>query len=636
MPQFRPCYDDIMNNTKNMPPAPGERGAFLASFDAAQVPSAPGCYLMRDEKDRPIYVGKAKNLRARIRNYLNESDSRYSVKFLMRRVARIEFIVTETEKEALFLENSLIKEHRPRYNVRLRDDKTYISLRIDPREDFPRVTVVRRYRRDGARYFGPYDSAGTVRQILRWLQRIFPLRTCSDHVLQNRTRPCIYHQMKQCDAPCVGLIDREAYHETVAQVILALEGRNEDLERLLLDKIAAHASALEFEKAATLRDRLYDLRRTLERQRAVAVPGAEDRDVFGLYNEGRFTEIQVLFYRGGKMIGGKSFSFERSEMPLDELLSSLIVQYYAEAPAIPAEVLTPLPLEDADAIAEALTEQRGAKAAVLCPQRGEKRALVALAERNARHAFEEKRMAEKARLDVLEQVQHMLRLPRLPRRIECFDISTIQGDKTVASMAVFGDGRPEKARYRRYAIRGAAGQDDFAAMREALMRRLARAIEENDLPDLLLVDGGKGQLGVASAVLKDLGIEDLPHAAIAKARPGEDEARAQDRIFTPNRANPIIPPPSHPALLLLGRIRDEAHRFAVRYHGQRRKKAVVATVLTAIPGIGPARARTLLNVLGSVAKIKAAPVEDIAALPGFNRKLAEAVLDGLGATGRVE
>lgn len=622
-----------MKGENKTSPAQGDTDAFLARFDAAQAPSAPGCYIMRDEKDRPIYVGKAKNLRARIRTYLNESDSRYSVKFLMRRVARIEFLVTATEKEALFLENSLIKEYRPRYNVRLKDDKTYISLRLNPREAFPRVTVVRRYRKDGARYFGPYDNAAAVRKILRWLQRLFPLRTCSDHVLQNRTRPCLYHQMNQCDAPCVGLIDREAYHETVSQVILALEGRNDELEKRLLERIAAHAAALEFEKAAALRDRLYDLRRTLERQRAVAVPGVEDRDVFGLYNEGRFTEIQVLFYRAGKMIGGRSFSFERSEMPLDELLSSLLLQYYAGAPAIPAEVLTPLPLEDAETLGEALSEQRGAKTAVLCPQRGEKFAIVELAQRNARRAFEEKRMEEKARLDVLEQVQRMIHLPRLPHRIECFDISTTQGDKTVASMAVFEGGRPVKARYRRFAMRSVAQQDDFAAMREALMRRLARAIEENDLPDLLLVDGGKGQLGVAGAVLKDLGIEDLPHAAIAKAKPGEDGARAQDRIFIPNRANPIMMPPSHPALLLLGRIRDEAHRFAVRYHRERRGKSALATALTAIPGIGPARARTLLNALGSVARIRAAAVEEIAVLPGFNQKLAEAVRDGLGAAG---
>ena len=628
---------DITHARLELAVAPEQRrdaADFLAHFDVSQAPGSPGCYIMQDAKGRPIYVGKAKNLRARLRNYVNASDSRYSVKFLMRRVARIDFLVTATEKEALLLENSLIKQYHPRYNVRLRDDKTFISLRFDPREEFPRLTVVRRFKKDGARYFGPYHDAASVRQTLREIQRLFPLRTCSDHVLHNRSRPCLYYQMKQCLAPCAGYVNREAYHEIAEQAVMVLDGRSAELEKTLLEKIGRHAEALEYEAAAVLRDRLYALRRTMEKQRTVILAGAEDRDVFGLYSEGRFTEIQILFYRGGKMLGGRGYSFEYREMPDDELLSSFLLQFYAQAQIIPSEILLPLALEDADTLAGILSEERGGRVSVLCPQRGEKRALIDLAQRNAKNGFAEKRLADKAVRDTLEQIRRILNLPRSPERIECFDVSTIQGESTVAAMVVFENGLPAKGRYRRFSMRGVTGQDDFASLREALMRRYTRAIAENDLPDLLLIDGGKGQLNVAGAVLKDLGIEDLPHAGIAKARAGESGAGAAERFFLPGRMNPVIPPQSGPVVHLLARIRDEAHRFAIGFHRQRRTKAGLASVLTEIPGIGPAKARTLLNRLGSVAKIRETPVEAIAALPGFNPGLAEAVLRHLNEASR--
>jgi excinuclease ABC subunit C len=598
-------------------------------LDAAQAPTAPGCYRMLDAKGRVIYVGKAKNLRARIRSYLNETDSRYTVKFLMRRAAKIDFLVTSNEKEALLLENSLIKQYKPRYNVQLKDDKTFISLRLDPREDFPRITVVRRYQKDGARYFGPYHDAAAVRNMLRHVQRLFPLRTCSDHVMHNRSRPCLYYQMKQCLAPCVGLVSREAYHEVVEQVMLILEGRSADLEKLLRTKIAALAEELRFEEAARLRDRLYDMRASFEPQHAVAAPGAEDRDVFGVYQEARLVMIHILFYRGGKMMGGQAHAFERCEMPLEELLSSLLVQYYSKAPVVPGEILVPVEIEDAEALGAVLTEQRGARVAIHHPQRGEKRALVDLAQRNAQSRFEERRLTEKANQDLLEQVQQALHLPRPPRRIECFDISNIQGTRTVASMVVFEDALPNKARYRRFAIRSVEGQDDFASMREALMRHFTRAAEEDDLPDLALIDGGRGQLGVASAVLKDLGLEDLPHAAIAKARAEEGGSHSPERFFIPGRANPIVLPQTGPVVQLLARIRDEAHRFAITYHRKKRAAATLRTTLTGIPGVGPARARALLNALGSVARIRSATFEELAAVPGVSDKLAQSILDHL-------
>ncbi|HNZ17703.1 MAG TPA: excinuclease ABC subunit UvrC [Candidatus Hydrogenedentes bacterium] len=601
---------------------------FQAQFDSAAVPSNPGCYLMRDTKGAVIYVGKAKSLRARIRSYINESDSRYTVRFLMSRVAHLDFLVTNNEKEALLLENSLIKHHRPRYNIRLKDDKTYVSVRVNLEHAFPRVTITRKRRKDGSRYFGPYPSASAVRDTLRLLQRVFPLRTCSDSVLNSRTRPCLYHQMKQCAAPCVGYISETEYREIVEQVLLILAGRNQELETRLLGAIAQCAEKLEFEKAAALRDRLYAVRKTMERQRTVAVPGAEDRDVFGLYVQGRFSEIQVLYFRAGKMAGGRSFSFNLREMPLDELFGSFLLQYYADSPTIPAEVLAPVEMEDAETLAELLSEQRGTKVAVRCPQRGEKRALVDMANQNARTSFEEKRLGERANRDLLDQVQTTLGLARTPNRIECFDISTQQGDKPVGSMAVFENGAPAKNRYRKFAIKQVAGQDDFAMMREVLLRRYRRAVEENDLPDLVLIDGGKGQLNVAVTALRDLGLEDLDVASIAKAR-AQEGGRSPERFFIPGRANPIVPRQDSPVVHLLARVRDEAHRFAVTYHRKRRKTATLSTKLTEIPGVGEKRARLLLNRLGSLARIQDAPLEVIAALPGFSEASARRIKEHL-------
>jgi len=610
---------------------PSERKSpeeFLAAFDTSGVPSSPGCYLMHDEQGKVIYVGKAKNLRSRVRTYINDQDSRYSVKFLMKRVAAIDFFLTSNEKEAVLLENSLIKQFKPRYNVQLKDDKTYVSLRVDTKSDFPRIDVTRKVRKDGAQYFGPYASAGTVRETLRQVHRIFPLRTCTDHVLNNRTRPCIYFQMKQCGAPCVGLVSREEYHLIVDQVVLALSGRSGELEALLDRLIRARAEELKFEEAAVLRDRLHGLQRMLERQRAVAVPGVEDRDVVGVYSQGRFTEIQLLFYRGGKMLGGRSFSFKQQEMPVSEVLSSFLLQYYSEAPVIPSEVLIPEAIDEADVLSEILTEQRGSKAVVLYPQRGEKLALVELASKNAKNSFDEKRLSERAQTDLLDQVRIQLKLVKTPNRIECFDISTHQGDRTVASMVVFEGGEANKNRYRRFAIKSIEGQDDFAAMREVLMRRFTRAIAESDLPDLVLIDGGKGQLGVAMTVLKDLAIEDLDAASIAKSRTIEG-GHSPERFFRPGRANPIILPQNSAVVLLLARIRDEAHRFAITYHRERRQKATLRTSLTDIPGVGPVIARRLLNKFGSIARIRGLPVDELAKIPGVGARLAETIQQSL-------
>lgn len=612
---------------------PAHRGtpeAFLASFDVARVPAQPGCYLMHDERDQVIYVGKAKNLRARIRSYLNESDERYTVRFLMRRVAHIDFFVTTTEKEAILLENSLIKTRKPRYNIQLKDDKTYVSVRFDVRQEFPRLTVTRRPRKDGARYFGPYASARAVRQTLRDIQRVWPLRTCSDSVLNNRTRPCLYYQMGQCVAPCVGYATRAEYHELVDQTVLALEGRSAELEKRLLDQMQQHAAALEFEKAAAMRDRLSAFRKTVERQRTWGQPGAGDTDVFGVYTEGRYSELQVLHFRNGKMTDGRSWTFKQREMPVDEILASFLMQYYGESGFVPGEVLTPVALEDADTLAEILSEERGTKVTLIWPQRGDKRALVEMASRNAEQSFLSKQMREKANDDLLTVMKDKLRLRRLPRRIECFDIATVQGREPVGAMVVFDTGNPDKARYRRFSIKSVAGQDDFGMMREVLLRRYTRAVKEDDLPDLVVVDGGKGQLNVALAVMKDLGIEDLDVVALAKART-EDAGRSPERFFLPGQMNPVVLPQNAPIVLYLARIRDETHRFVNTYHRKKRGKAALRTTLTEVPGIGARRAQNLLKALGSVTRVRTASVDEIAAVPGFNETLARALKDHLAS-----
>jgi len=603
--------------------------AFVDAFDTSRVTIAPGCYIMRDKNDKVVYIGKAKNLRNRIRTYINDQDSRYSVKFLMQRVANIDFLVTQNEKEALLLENSLIKQFKPRYNIQLKDDKTYVSVRINKKEDFPKISVVRKYRKDGALYFGPYSSAGSVRETIKQIQRLFPLRTCSDHVLNNRTRPCIYYQMKRCNAPCVDKVDRETYHEVVDQAVMVLKGQSRELETVLKEKIVEKSEAMAFEEAAEIRDRLFALQRTLEKQRAVDITGKGDRDVFGLYTENRFTEIQTIFYRNGKMLGGRSFSYKKTEMPLEEMLSSFLLQFYAEAPVIPSEVLIPFPLEEASVMAEILSEQRGGKVQVLSPQRGDKKALLDTAARNAKLSFHEKRMAEQAQTDLVEQVQVKLKLGTLPNRIECFDISTHQGDKTVASMVVFEGGAANKDRYRRYKIKEVEGQDDFASMREVLMRRYKRAIEENDLPDMVLIDGGKGQLGVATAVFRDLGIEDLECIGIAKARNQDEGGRSPERFFTPGRSNPIILAQNSNVVLLMARIRDEAHRFAITYHRKRKSKGVIRTSLTDIPGVGPTLAKKLLKHFGSVTAIRESTANEIAEIQGINSALSSTIWDQL-------
>ena len=508
------------------------------------LPTQPGVYLMKDRQGEVVYVGKARNLRARVNQYFQPqtSDTRRFIPFLEELLGDLEVILTPSEKDGLLLENELIKKHKPRFNVRLRDDKNFISLRLSRTHPYPRLEVVRRIRKDGARYFGPYSSASSIRESLQVLNRHFQLRTCTDQVMANRRRPCLQYQIKRCPAPCVYPVPQEEYQQSITEAGLFLEGKADELTTKLQTRMRDAAKALEFERAASLRDQLVAIERSLEKQRTV-LTGLVDQDVVGFHREGALLEVQLLFFRNGRLNGGRAFSFPRQEFPTEELLESFLQQYYDGGAVVPKELLLPLQLwraaegdaasaADAQARAEGfasfLTEKRGDKVTVLAPERGEKLQLLEMARENARHSFEERQRTEKNALETLTRLQSRLRLPRLPRRIECFDMSTFLGQQTVGSQVVFTDGEPDKARYRLYKVRGEAATDDFASMFQVLGRRLEKGKIDGDLPDLILVDGGKGQLNVARAAIKDAGLklgEDIMLAGLAKSRVLEDEQR---------------------------------------------------------------------------------------------------------------
>jgi excinuclease ABC subunit C len=601
----------------------------------AQMPSQPGVYLMKNEEGTILYVGKAKNLRSRVRSYFRKSgDGRFRIQFLIPNVEDIEFRVTDTEKEALILENTLIKAHKPRFNVNFRDDKSYVNLRLDPRDRYPRLTVVRRPARDGALYFGPYASSQSVRETLRTLSRIFPLRLCTDHVFNSRTRPCLYYQIHRCSAPCVpGHVSDEEYGALVEQTALFLKGRDEDLAKMLYAQMRDASEALRYEEAGRIYRRIGAIERTIERQKVTS--GQErDQDVFGFFREADNVEIQRLTIRGGKLLGGKSDLFAEQLSPDADILESYINQYYAEGQELPEEVLLPFALEGREGLADLLSERRGKRVSVLVPERGEKRALVAMATKNAELSFQARKDRERSQQSTLEQLQERLHLRNFPRRIECFDMSNIQGTNPVGAMVAFTDGEPDKARYRKFQVKTVEGPDDFASMYEVLSRRYTRALEEDDLPDLIMVDGGKGQLNIAQAVLWELGIETPDLISIAKSRlkpmqGTEQKHRTDERFFIPGRKNPVILPANCAGLFLLQRVRDEAHRFAITYHKSRRAKAAVHSALDDIPGIGPKRRRALLRHFGSVKAIAAASPETIQEVGVVSRKLAELILQAL-------
>lgn len=607
------------------------------------LPARPGCYVFRDRAGAALYIGKAKSLRARVRSYFQDggSDTRGFIPLLQRHVADFDTVVTGTEKEAAILENNLIKESRPRYNVKLRDDKEFLTLKLSLEHAWPRLELVRRPEPDKARYFGPYHSATAARRTLNLIEKHFQLRTCSDRELLSRSRPCLQYQIKRCLAPCVYEVDASRYAQQVRAVSLFLDGRHDELSRELEERMAEAAKHMEYELAALYRDQLHAVRLVREAQRVVAVSD-RDQDVLGLYREGDLVELSLLSLRGGRMVEASSFSHKKVELPDDELVGSFLREHYGvdglSAGLIPDEVLVPTLPEVAAGVAEWLSERRQAlareeggrarKVEIVAPERGPKRQLLELAVDNARHAFEEKQRAAED-MDVrLGQLQERLRLPALPRRIECVDISHLGGQDTVGAVVALRDGLPDKKRYRTYHVKGVSDGDDYGAMYEVLARRFrrGRAAEDGDekaeweLPDLLVVDGGRGQLAVAQAAAGDLGLHELSVVGLAKERESPLGEKLVDRVYLPGQKNPIALRPQSTELFLLARARDEAHRFSNRGRKKLGKKRRFESELDRVKGIGDKTKKALLDELGSVQGVREASDEAILAVPGVTRR----------------
>ncbi len=619
------------------PETAAEDDALETKLDA--VPAEPGVYLLRDRGAKVLYVGKAKSLRPRVRAYFREGgDTRFQVRFLMRRVRDFDTVVTASEKEALILENNLIKQYKPRYNIRLKDDKSYLSAKIT-NHPWPRITVTRKIVKDGGKYLGPFGSADGLRETIDVIRKVFPLRTCSDAVFKNRSRPCLEYQIKRCLGPCCLAVDRDEYGRHLHAAAMLLEGKNLELLKEMREQMKEHASRLEFEDAARMRDRVRAIEKTVERQTVLHHWGI-DQDVFGLYREGGFIEAIVLIVRGGKLVSTQGWSFQDLEFADQDVLADLLTQYYSGVRGLPDEVIVPVGIEDAEVRAELLSERRGKRVEFLVPQRGEKLRLLEMAMENARQSFAARRDNEHTRERMLEELRTKLRLRNTPKRIECYDISNLQGSMVVGSQATFDEGEPQKDLYRRYRIRSVEGQDDFASLYEVLKRRLERAVRENEYPDLWVIDGGKGQLNVALEVLRELKLaEQIDCVSLAKQhvlndRRAKEVAKSEERVFLPNRKDPIVLPRNSTALFLLVRIRDEAHRFAITYNRELRRRARLRSVLDDIEGVGPTRRRALLRHFGSLRRIREATVDEIAAVKGLNLALAAEVrrhLDEMGA-----
>ena len=615
----------------------------LAGEILDRIPTEPGVYLFKDAKATVIYVGKAKNLRTRVRQYFRPGgDERFFVAagFLGRAVTDVETIVVSSSKEALLLENHLIKKHQPKFNVKLRDDKQYLVLRlVDPkaigtkREQFPRVEVVRNIRDDAANYYGPYHSATGARETLRTLNRHFQLRTCTDHVLETRGRPCLQYQIKRCSGPCAIDVTPAAYGEQVEDVKMFLSGKNAELLTRLRGRMTSRAEREDFEVAAVVRDSIDAVERTLAKQHIVQ-DDFVDQDVWGIFREADAVEVVVLFVRAGKLVGRRAFSQKDQELPDAAVIGEHLQQYYATGTYIPDEVVVGVELEDTEVLAEWLGTARGKNVKVLEPRRGVRTKLVDLADRNAAASAVSRRGKDADAEALLVKVAKRLDLKRPPRRIECFDIAHISGTDTVASMVTFIDGVPARSLYRKFKIR-TVENNDFAAMYEVLTRRFKRVQQDPDddpawgAPDLLVIDGGKGQLGMAVAALKDLGIVvggDNGLEVIGLAKERELEAgSAPDRIYRRNVKDSIALRANSPELYVLARIRDEAHRFANTFHRDRRTKQSLKSELDSIPGIGATRRQRLLKHFGSVRAVRLAGVEELAKAPGMNRKAAEQV-----------
>ena len=602
-------------------------------------------------------MGKAANLRNRIRSYFGSPvNLAPKIRKMVGHVADFEYVVTESEAEAVILENTFIKRDRPRYNARLKDDKTYPYIKIDLNEEFPQVYFTRRVLQDGARYFGPYASAGSIRKTMNLLKRLFPYRSCTKAITGTDARPCLEYYIHRCVAPCIGNVTREEYREVVQQVILFMEGRTEHVLRDLKQKMHAASEALEFERAAILRDQVQTIERVNEAQKVVSLKRG-DEDVIALAQSGGEAWVEVFFIRNGKLTGRDHFLMEgtQDEQPA-HVLDQFVKQFYDTAPHIPGEVVLQHPLEDTVTIQAWLTQKRGHRVRLHVPQRGEKRRLVKMVAENAAQGLQQravKWLADSGNLQqAMEEVHAALNLPRLPKRIECYDISNIQGSNPVGSMVVFEDGRPKSSHYRRFQIKDVQGVDDYSMMQEMLRRRFKRLSEQvrasgsngqsaetengtnetvgsakakNEawgiIPDLVIIDGGKGHLSAVLQVFLELGLMDtVPLSSLAKEN---------EELYVPHDPDPILLPRGSQGLFLVQRVRDEAHRFAITYHRQRRSKSAVKSAMDSVPGIGPKRKRMLLRRFGSLAGVREASLEELASVPGMTVRLAQKMKEHL-------
>jgi len=594
------------------------------------LPKSPGVYLLKNKKGTIIYVGKAKDLRNRVKSYFQHYDSSPSkIHSLISRISDLEYIVTSTEKEALILESTLIKKHRPRYNVILKDAKNYPYLKLSMREQFPRLFLVRRVKKDGSLYFGPFSSAQAVRETMKVIHQSFLLRKCHTRSFQFRKRPCLNYQMGQCPAPCFKLIDEESYRAVVKEVELFLKGKNQELIRMLEEGMEGESGNLNFERAAKIRDRIASLKKTLEQQKAIMLDFT-DRDVISFYREGSYMTIAVLFMRNGKIIGSKDFSFKKVEVPDEEIVSSFVNQFYGEDKFIPREILMPVVLEDQHSVQESLKDRKGARVEILTPQRGEKAKLLKMVHLNAESAFK----AEKGKLEdagnIADELQERLHLKNRPLKIECYDISNLTGQLAVGSMVSFENGEPLKDNYRRFRIKSVEGADDYGMLCEIVKRRFSKGEAGVPFPDLVVVDGGKGQLNVTLRVQQELGLESIDVIALAKGsrrkhRGVNGDLKTTEQIFLPHRKNPLILPPQSGPLLLLERVRDESHRFALAYHKKLRYKKDFRSTLEDVPGVGEKIRNKLLTHFGSVEKVREASLEELSQVPHLRQKVAMAV-----------
>jgi len=570
----------------------------------AHLPDQPGVYLFKDRSGDVLYIGKAARLADRVRSYfLKGADHTPKTALLVSHITDLETMVTRSELEALILESNLVKRHRPRFNVVLRDDKQYPYLRLPVKDRFPRLSIVRRVQKDGALYYGPYTPAGALRETLKVIKKVFPLATCTIDIDGTAERACIEFEIKRCMAPCTGQQTQEEYHRIVRQVRQFLEGHDRELVDDLRAQMDAAATREDFEEAARLRDRIFKIERTLERQR-ITQTASIDQDVLGIARHGASVDLQVLFVRGGLLIGRKDFFWlESADATDEELVRSAIEQFYNKDGQPPRELLIPVNIPDADLLAHWLSDKRGEPVRVLAPERGTKHQLVLLAEENAAAALADHLRNEELDRQAGEELQRVLRLKTAPRRIEGFDISNTMGNQSVASMVVWEEGRMKKSDYRRFKIASVEGANDFASMHEVVTRRYGR-MEDLVLPDLVLIDGGLGQLASARAALQEVGRPELAVIGLAKAKGEKDE-----RVYLPGRKNPIVLRANSPATHLLQRVRDEAHRFAVTFHRTLRGKTLVTSQLDQIIGIGSITRTKLLKQFGSLANLAQASEE---------------------------